>query len=205
MAGGYWSGQCRSGTFLSLWEVLLGSADLWAPSFLCLVFSGLTVRFLGVFITFIWLQVHWTWICKLIASPKFRKVVCFFKNYFFRFFFSPSISLPFLHNSTSKVAQVVKNLPACAEAVEMWVWSLGRRIPWRRKMATHSSISCLKNSMDQGVRQAAVHGVAKSQTQLNIHTPLSRVTTWLSPQIVPSTPEAGFQLFLFFLSVLQNG
>ena len=133
MAGGYWIGQCRSGTSLSLWEVLLGSANLWAPSFLCLVFSGLTVMYLGVFITFIWLQVHWTWICKLIASPKFRKVFFFFFfNYFFSFFFSPSISLPFLQNSTSKVAQVVKNLPVCAGAVEMWVWSLGRRIPWRR-------------------------------------------------------------------------
>ena len=138
-----------------------------------------TVMYLGVFITFVWLQIHWTWIFKLIA-PKFRKV--FFFNYFFSFFFSPSTSLPFLQNSTSKVAQVVKNLPACAGAVEMWVWSLGRRVPWRRKMATHSSISCLKNCMDQGVWQAAIHGVAKRQTRLSIHTPLSRVTAGLSPQ-----------------------
>ena len=30
--------------------------------------------------------------------------------------------------------------------------------------------SCLKNSMDRGLWQATVHGVAKSQTQLNTHT-----------------------------------
>ena len=33
-------------------------------------------------------------------------------------------------------------------------------------MATHSSI-CLENPMDGGAWQAAVHGVAKSQTQLS--------------------------------------
>ena len=37
-------------------------------------------------------------------------------------------------------------------------------------MATHSSISCLENSIDRGVWQAAVHGVAKSWTQLSTHT-----------------------------------
>ena len=29
--------------------------------------------------------------------------------------------------------------------------------------------SCLENSMDRGVRQAIVHGVTKSQTQLSMH------------------------------------
>ena len=87
----------------------------------------------------------------------------------------------------------------------MWVWSLGRRIPWRRKMAAHSSISCLKNSMDQGVWQAAVHGFAKSQTRLSIHTPLSRVTIWLSLEIVPSTPKAGFSCFCFLSLFFRMG
>ena len=34
-------------------------------------------------------------------------------------------------------------------------------------MATHSSISCLENSMDRGAWWATVHGVAESQTQLS--------------------------------------
>ena len=42
--------------------------------------------------------------------------------------------------------------------------------PWRREdsledeMATHSSISCLKNFLDRGVWQATVRGVAESNT-----------------------------------------
>ena len=34
-------------------------------------------------------------------------------------------------------------------------------------MAPHSSNSCLENPMDRRAWQAAVHGVAKSQTQLS--------------------------------------
>ena len=36
-------------------------------------------------------------------------------------------------------------------------------------MATHSSISCLKNWMDRGAWRVTVHGVAKSPTQLSTH------------------------------------
>ena len=56
---------------------------------------------------------------------------------------------------------MVKNLPA------MWktlVQSLGGEDLPEMGMATQ--ISCLENSMDRGARQATVHGVAKSQTQL---------------------------------------
>ena len=63
----------------------------------------------------------------------------------------------------SLLAQVVKNLPA------MWetgVPSLGQEDPLEEGMATHS-ISCLENSMDRGAWRATVHGVTKSQTQLN--------------------------------------
>ena len=38
------------------------------------------------------------------------------------------------------------------------------------EMAAHSRILALKNSMDRGAWQATVHGIAKSQTQLNTHT-----------------------------------
>ena len=34
-------------------------------------------------------------------------------------------------------------------------------------MAPHSSTLAWKNPMDRGAREAAVHGVAKNQTQLN--------------------------------------
>ena len=40
------------------------------------------------------------------------------------------------------------------------------KIPWRKKMAIHASVSCLENSMDRGAWWATVHGVAKSQTRL---------------------------------------
>ena len=40
----------------------------------------------------------------------------------------------------SLMTQQVKNLPALQETQEMQVWSLFRKIAWRRKMATHYSI-----------------------------------------------------------------
>ena len=44
---------------------------------------------------------------------------------------------------------------------EIGVRSLGWEDPLEREMATHSSILAWKNSMDRGVWQAAVHGVAR--------------------------------------------
>ena len=35
------------------------------------------------------------------------------------------------------------------------------------RMATHSSYSCLENSMDRGAWKAMIHRVVKSQTQLS--------------------------------------
>ena len=55
-----------------------------------------------------------------------------------------------------------KNLPAIQET---WLQSLGREDPLEKGMATHSSI--LENPMDRGTWQATVHGITKSQTQLN--------------------------------------
>ena len=65
---------------------------------------------------------------------------------------------------TSQMARWVKNLPAIQETQEMWVQSLGQEDPMEKEMATHSSISCLKNPMDRGAWGAVVHGVTKSQT-----------------------------------------
>ena len=50
---------------------------------------------------------------------------------------------------------MVKNLPAMWET---WVQSLGWEDPLEKGMATHSSYSCLENSMDRGAWWATVHG-----------------------------------------------
>jgi len=47
------------------------------------------------------------------------------------------------------------------------VTSLGGKDPLVKEMATHSSILAWKNLMDREARWAAVHGVAKSPTQLS--------------------------------------
>ena len=68
-------------------------------------------------------------------------------------------------SEASLVALVVKNLPANARDIEMWVQSLGWKDPLEEERATHSSIF-LENPMDRGAWQAIVHRVTKSQTQL---------------------------------------
>ena len=50
---------------------------------------------------------------------------------------------------------------------ETWVQFLGQEDPLSKGMATHSSYSCLENSMGKGAWQAAVCGVAKNWTQLS--------------------------------------
>ena len=61
----------------------------------------------------------------------------------------------------SLVVQSVKNLPAVQETQ---VQSLGQEDPLEKEMATHSSNSCLENSMDEGTWWATIRGVTKSQT-----------------------------------------
>ena len=61
---------------------------------------------------------------------------------------------------SSLVAQMVKNLPAMRET---WVPSLDQEDPLETGMATHSSILAWRISWTE----ESVHGVAKSQTQLN--------------------------------------
>ena len=64
----------------------------------------------------------------------------------------------------SLVAQMVKNLPAMWET---WVRLLGLEDPLEEGMATHSRILGWRIPMDRGAWWATVHGVAKSQTQLD--------------------------------------
>ena len=56
------------------------------------------------------------------------------------------------------MSQMVKNLPAMQETQ---VQSLGWEDPLEKRVATHSSILGLQNSMDRGAWWATVHGVAK--------------------------------------------
>ena len=59
---------------------------------------------------------------------------------------------------------MVKNLPTVQEAP---VQSMGQEDPLEKEMATHSSILAWRIPWTEGVWQATVHGVTKSQTQLN--------------------------------------
>ena len=64
----------------------------------------------------------------------------------------------------SQVAQLVKNLPAMRET---WVRSLCWEVPLDEGIGIHSSILAWRIPMDRRAWWSTVHGVAKSQTQLN--------------------------------------
>ena len=61
----------------------------------------------------------------------------------------------------SRVAQLVKNLPAMQET---WVRFLDWENPLWEGMATHCSILAWRIPTDRGAWWAAVHGAAKSRT-----------------------------------------
>ena len=69
-----------------------------------------------------------------------------------------------IQNGASPAAQSVKNSP---EMQKTWVGSLGCEDPLEEGMAIHSNILARRIRKDRGAWQAAVHGVAKSQTQLS--------------------------------------
>ena len=64
----------------------------------------------------------------------------------------------------SLVAQLVKNLPAMQGNLG-WIPGWGRSPGGGH--GNPLQYSCLENPMDRGARQATVHGVAKSWTQLS--------------------------------------
>ena len=60
---------------------------------------------------------------------------------------------------------MVNNLPAnTGDSRDVSSIPGGGEDSLEEEMATHSSISCLKNFLDRGVWQATVHGVAESNT-----------------------------------------
>ena len=59
------------------------------------------------------------------------------------------------------------------------------KIPWNRKLQTHSSISCLENSMDRGAWWTTVYEVSKSWIQLSMH--VSKTDTQISGLSLPIT------------------
>ena len=56
------------------------------------------------------------------------------------------------------MVQTVTNLPAMQET---WVWSLGQEDPPGEGNGYPLQYCCMQNSMDWGVWQATVHGVAE--------------------------------------------
>ena len=65
---------------------------------------------------------------------------------------------PHLPCWASLVVQSVKNPPAMQET---WVQSLGQEDPLEKGIATHSSYSYLKNSMDRGTWRVTDYGAAR--------------------------------------------
>ena len=63
------------------------------------------------------------------------------------------------------MAQTVKNISVQYKKPRFDPWG-GEGIGWRREWLP-TQYSCLENSMDRGVWQATVHGIAKSQTCLS--------------------------------------
>ena len=59
---------------------------------------------------------------------------------------------------------MLQNLPSMQET---WVQSLGREDPLEKEVATHSSILAWSIPWTEEPGGATVHGVVKSQTQLN--------------------------------------
>ena len=74
------------------------------------------------------------------------------------------INCPLQYSWASLVAQLVKNPPAMQET---WGQSWAGKIPWRRELATHSSILAWRIPWTEEPGGLQSMGVTKSQTQLS--------------------------------------
>ena len=72
---------------------------------------------------------------------------------------------------------MVKNLSM--QETQNMVLTLNQEDPLEKEMATHSSNSCLEDSMGKGAWWPTVHGAAKSPTQLSICTHTHCTAKWL--------------------------
>ena len=81
------------------------------------------------------------------------------------------------HFGASRVAQMVKSLPAMRET---WVRSLGWEDSRGGGHDNPLQYSCPENSMDRGAWQGPVHGVAESDTteRLPLTVPKTEVFCW---------------------------
>ena len=79
---------------------------------------------------------------------------------------------------TSQVVLVIKNLPANAGDTRDVGLVPGSGRSLGEGNGNPLQYSCLKNSMDRGPLLATVHGVAKSQTQLNMHAHTPSFQPW---------------------------
>ena len=65
-----------------------------------------------------------------------------------------------------------------------------RKVPWRRRNSNLLQYSCLKNPMD---REATVHGVTNSQTQLSTYTSEKESINGLGSSILSEHLQSGLQ------------
>ena len=76
----------------------------------------------------------------------------------------------FILSWATQVVLMVQNILPMQEMQVMWAWSLGWEYSLEKEMATHSNILAWKIPWTEGIWQAAVHKVTKSQTWLSTHT-----------------------------------
>ena len=92
---------------------------------------------------------------------------------------------PLQYSWASLMSQIVKNPPAMWET---WVLFLGWEDLLGQGMAAHSSMeNPWRIPMDRGTWQATVHGIARSQTQLTMHSTHRMLVTYIFTIVMSSS------------------